>query len=72
MVGFCENDNELLGSIKVRNFLFHLSYYQLLKKISVSWNKIIMICIITIIDALIAESITLRLMDWSDGVRFPL
>jgi len=37
-LGSCEHDNELVGSIKGREFLDYLSDYKLFKKDSASWR----------------------------------
>lgn len=38
MVGSCEHDNEPYGSIKYGEFIYQLSYYQLLKKVITTWS----------------------------------
>jgi hypothetical protein len=40
-MGCCEHSNELLGSIKVREFLDQLRDYLILKKDLDSWNWLI-------------------------------
>jgi len=40
VVSSCENGNETSGSIKGREFLEHLSDYQLLKKDSAPWSLV--------------------------------
>jgi len=37
-VGSCEHDNEPYGSIKYGEFIYQLSYYQLLKKVITTWS----------------------------------
>jgi hypothetical protein len=45
VAGCCEHDNEPLGSVQGGEFFDWLSDFQLLKKDSVPWSDLVIICL---------------------------